>query len=93
MSTSFVPRGDNVFVRPQSHEEISEAGIIIPDTVEAEKPTSGVVTAVGPDVLIDVVPGSVVLFGAYATSEVQLNGETIWSLRDADIMAVSDEQN
>lgn len=87
MST-FTPRGSLVFVRPSTHEEQTASGLIIPDTVEHDAPTSGVVVSCGPEVSGDVVPGATVLFGAYAATQIELDGEEIWSIRDRDIVAV-----
>jgi chaperonin GroES len=45
---SIRPLGDRVVVKPAAKEEKSASGIIIPDTVDKEKPAKGVVIAVGP---------------------------------------------
>ncbi len=45
---SFKPLGDRVVVKPGVKEEKSASGIIIPDTVNKEKPAKGMVVAVGP---------------------------------------------
>lgn len=90
---TFVPRGDIVFVRPQSADEMTASGIIIPATVEAEIPTSGVVVSVGPDVASDIQPGKIVLFGAYAATELEVQGETLWTIRDRDLMSVGDPES
>jgi len=41
------PLGDHVLVEPAEEKEVKKGGIIIPDTAK-EKPTEGIVRAVGP---------------------------------------------
>jgi chaperonin GroES len=45
---SIRPLADRVVVKPMVKEEKSVSGIIIPDTVDKEKPAKGTVVAVGP---------------------------------------------
>jgi len=93
MSDTFQPRGSLVFVRPSSREERTASGLIIPDVVEQDAPTSGVVVSCGPEVSEDVVPDALVLFGAYAATQIELDGQEIWSLRDRDIVAVKQRKD
>ena len=42
------PLGDRVIVRPLDAEDVTDSGLVIPDTAQ-EKPQRGEVTAVGDD--------------------------------------------
>src|SRR5216684_93204 len=47
MATHLKPLGDRVLVEPVEEKEVKKGGVIIPDTAK-EKPTEGIVRAVGP---------------------------------------------
>ena len=89
------PLADRVVVRPLEPEEKKQGGIIIPDTAK-EKPQQGEVVAVGPGkidnngkrVPMEVKVGDKVLFGKYAGTEVELDGQEYLIMREADILAV-----
>ena len=42
-----VPIGGNILVKPLSENTVSAAGIVLPDTVDKEKPQKGEVVALG----------------------------------------------
>ena len=42
-----IPLGDRVLVKPMEKEKKTKSGIIIPDTVDKERPEMGKVIAVG----------------------------------------------
>jgi chaperonin GroES len=84
------PLHDRVIVRPAKAEEKTAGGIIIPDTAK-EKPQRGTVVAAGPgkkDEPVTVKTGDSVLYGKYAGTEFQINGEDLLILRESDILAV-----
>jgi chaperonin GroES len=89
------PLHDRIVVRRQEEERTSAGGIVIPDSA-AEKPSRGLVLAVGNGKPLDngdtrslaVKVGDVVLFGKYAGNEVKVNGEELVVMREDDIMAV-----
>ena len=90
------PLGDRVVVNPLDKEEKTSAmGIIIPDTVNKEKPMQGKVVAVGPgryddgDLLpMSVKEGQTVLFSKYGYDEVKIEGVEYYILSEAQILAV-----
>lgn len=41
------PLGDRVLIKPKHEEEVTEHGIVLPDTVEKEKKAQGKVVAIG----------------------------------------------
>jgi chaperonin GroES len=92
---SFRPLHDRVVVRRLDSEEKSKGGIIIPDTAK-EKPSEGVVVAVGPGarddsgkiVAPDVKAGDRILFGKWSGTEVKLDGEELLIMKESDIMGV-----
>ena len=91
----FRPLHDRVVVRRLDSEEKTKGGIIIPDTAK-EKPSEGVIEAVGPGardesgkiVALDVKVGDRVLFGKWSGTEVKLNGEDLLIMKESDIMGV-----
>lgn len=89
------PLHDRILVRRAEEEQVSEGGIVIPDTA-AEKPIRGEVVAVGKGKLLDdgsvraldVKAGDKVLFGKYSGTEVKLDGDEYLVMREDDVMAV-----
>lgn len=91
------PLHDRVVVRPMDgkEEKTSPSGIIIPETVEKEKPMRGTVVAVGPGKFDDgvVVPmqvqeGDEVLFSKYGYDEVKVDGVEYYILVESQILAI-----
>ena len=71
------PLADRVLISPAAAEEKTVGGIIIPDTVK-EKPLQGSVIAVGEgksDEKMVLKEGDQVLYGKYAGTEVEFEGE------------------
>ena len=84
------PLADRVLVKPTPAEEVTVAGIIIPDSAK-EKPLKGTVLATGSgtkDEDMVVKEGDVVLYGKYAGTEVELEGEKYLIMRQSDVLAV-----
>lgn len=84
------PLADRVLVQPAPAEEKTVGGIIIPDSAK-EKPLKGVVKAVGngtKDEEMVVKPGDEVLYGKYAGTEIELDGEKYLIMRQSDILAI-----
>ena len=93
---SIEPLGDRVLVQPlKNDEKVSASGIIMPDTVNKEKPEQGKVIAVGKGRYDDgvLVPmslkvGQTVLFSKYGYDEVKVNGEEYYILSESQVLAV-----
>jgi chaperonin GroES len=89
------PLHDRVIVKRVEEESKTKGGIIIPDTAK-EKPVEGKVIAVGDGKLADdgkkiplqVKAGDKILFGKYAGTEIQIDGEEHLIMREDDIIAV-----
>jgi chaperonin GroES len=92
---SFRPLHDRVVVRRVDSEEKSAGGIIIPDNAR-EKPSEGLIEAVGPGarddsgkiVPPDVKAGDRILFGKWSGTEVKLDGQELLIMKESDIMGV-----
>ena len=84
------PLADRVLITPAPAEEKTVGGIIIPDTAK-EKPLQGTVVAVGegkkdePMILKD---GDTVLYGKYAGTEIEYDGEKYLVMRQSDVVAI-----
>jgi len=93
------PLYDRVVVRRLDAETTTRGGIIIPDAA-AEKPNRGEVIAVGPGAVLDsgetrpmaVNVGDRVLFGKYAATEQEIDGEELLIVKESDIIAVLEEE-
>jgi chaperonin GroES len=91
----FRPLHDRLLVKRIEEEARSKGGIVIPDTAK-EKPQEGRVVAVGTGKVsedgtvtpLEVHVGDRVLFGKYAGTEVQLDGEEHLIIREDDVLAV-----
>jgi chaperonin GroES len=91
------PLGDRVVVRPADTNEEKQlaSGIIIPETVDKERPSKGTVVAVGPGKYDDgvLVPmtvkvGDTVLFSKYGFDEVKIDGVEYYILSEGSVLAV-----
>lgn len=86
------PLADRVLVQPMKAEQ-KIGGIIIPDTASKEKPIQGTIIAVGngtKDEEMILKAGDSVLYGKYAGTEVELEGEKYLIMRQSDVLAVLD---
>ena len=91
----FRPLHDRVLVERVEEDSKTAGGIIIPDTAK-EKPSEGIVVAVGPGarddsgktVAPDVKAGDRVLFGKWGGTEVTIDGKDLLIMKESDIMGV-----
>ncbi len=84
------PLADRVLIKPTPAEEKTLSGIIIPDSAK-EKPLRGTVLAVGngtKDEEMVVKVEDIVMFGKYAGTEIELDGEKLLIMRQSDILAI-----
>ena len=98
MSTqhTIIPLGDRVLVKPTAQEGTkTQSGIIIPDTVDKEKPEQGKVVAVGEGRYEDgkIIPvrvkvGDKVMFSKYGYDEIKVDGEEYFILKEDSVLAV-----
>ena len=86
---SIKPLADRVLIQPAAAEEKSAGGIILPDSAQ-EKPLQGKVIATGngtKDEEMVVKAGDTVLYGKYAGTEIEFEGEKYLIMRQSDILA------
>ena len=84
------PLADRVLVLPAPAEKKTIGGIIIPDSAK-EKPLKGKVIAIGngtKDEEMVVKPDDTVLYGKYAGTEIELDGEKYLIMKQSDILAI-----
>ena len=92
---AFTPLHDRVVVRRTESDEKTAGGLIIPDSAK-EKPAEGKITAVGDGKTLEngekqaliVKVGDRVLFGKYAGTEIDIDGEEQLIMREDDIIAI-----
>ncbi len=84
------PLADRVLVKAEAAEEKTVSGIIIPDSAK-EKPLRGEVLAVGTgtkDEQMVLKAGDHILYGKYAGTELEYEGEKYLIMRQSDVLAV-----
>lgn len=90
------PLYDKVVIKPLSEEEVTASGIVLPDTVDKEKPMQGEVVAVGPGKRLEsgqvqpltVKVGDKVLFTKYAPDEVEVGDEEYLVIEEEKILGI-----
>jgi len=95
MGLNVKPLGDRVLVEPVEEKEVKKGGIIIPDSAK-EKPTEGVVRALGTGKkdedgkvqAFEVKVGDRVLISKYGGTEIKVDGKEYKLLNADDILAV-----
>ena len=83
------PLADRILVKPLAAEEKTIGGIIIPDSAK-EKPAKGEIIAVGAgtkdeEMILKV--GDIILYGKYAGTEIEHEGEKFLIMRQNDVLA------
>jgi chaperonin GroES len=91
------PLGDRVLVQiEESSSQVTDTGIIIPETVDREKPQQGKVVAVGDGRMTDtgdIIPmrvkkGDVVIFSKYGPDEITVNDTEYYIVGEESILAI-----
>jgi len=89
------PLGDRVLIEPLK-EEKKKGGIILPDTVDKERPEKGLVIAVGVGkkddngklIPMNVKKGDKVLFTKYGPNEIKVEEKEYLIAKEEDILAI-----
>ncbi|MEA3398413.1 MAG: co-chaperone GroES [Patescibacteria group bacterium] len=92
------PLNDHVVVKPITEDEVTKSGIVLPDTVDKERPEKGEVTAVGEGKLLDngqraassVNVGDIVMFKKYSPDEIKVDDVDYLVISEGDILAIID---
>ena len=90
------PVSDHIVLKPMDNETTTKSGLIIPDTVDKDRPEQAEVLSVGPGKLlengqrqpVEVQPGQKVLFKKYAPDEFEIDGEKYLVIRAEDVIAI-----
>ena len=92
--TKIKPLAGYALIEPQDAEEISAAGIVLPDTVK-EKPAEGIVIAVGNSIKrpeheekAEFKVGDVVLYKKWGGDEIKVGGKELKLVKFEDVMAI-----
>lgn len=92
------PLQDRVLIKRLDENTKTAGGIIIPDTAK-EKPSEGIVEAVGPGMVtpegktipMSVKVGDKVLFGKWSGTEIKVKGEDRLIIKEPEILAIISE--
>ena len=90
------PIGGNILVKPLNEDKVSASGIVLPETVDKEKPQKGEVVALGTGkrdhegkvVAFSVKAGDVVLFKKYSPDEIKIDGEDYLIMDEDAVLCV-----
>lgn len=96
MKIKIEPLHDKVVVKPLTAEEVTTSGIVLPETVDRDKPMQGEVVAVGPGKMMKdgkraamtVKVGDKVLFTKYAPDEVEIENEEYLVVDEDKILGI-----
>lgn len=92
------PLNDHVIVKPITEDEVTKSGIVLPDTIDKERPEKGTIEAVGPGKLLDngqraqmsVKIGDKVMFKKYSPDEIKVKDEKYLVISESDILVILD---
>lgn len=93
---TLTPLGARIVVRPSIPERQTASGLIIAETARGYTPTQGVVLAVGPGgftdrgfrIPMEISVGDTVLFQEFGGAEIKHDGETVFLLEQAEVLAI-----
>ena len=94
--TQLTPIGGYILVKPISGEKVSASGIVLPDTVDKEKPQKGKVVALGSGkistdgkkVAFNVKLGDIILFKKYSPDQIEIDGEDYLIMEEDAILGI-----
>lgn len=89
------PLEDRVVVKPQTAEEKTAGGIVLPGSAQ-EKPSMGKIVSIGTGKMLNngerakmsVKKGDIIIYGKYAGSDVEVDGTEYKILRESEIFGV-----
>lgn len=90
------PLSDNVVVKPTAKDEVTKSGIVLPGTVDKERPEKGEVIAIGEGKILEngqrapmnVKVGDKVMFKKYSPDEIKIDDQEYLILSQNDILAI-----
>lgn len=87
------PLGNRVLIEPLEAEEVTKAGIILPDSAKEEK-SEGTVISIGSGLVegkeykFSVKVGDKVLYGKYAGEEIKIDGKDFKIVKEDEILGI-----
>ncbi len=93
---NFQPLGAHILVKPVEEEKTTASGIVLPDTVDKEKPQKGKVVALGTGkinekgekVAFSVKVNDMVIFKKYSPDEIEIDGVDYLIMTEDDILGI-----
>ena len=96
--TKLRPLGDHIVIKKAEPVQETEHGIIIPEVARDELHRGEVIAvgtgkyeAYGDRQLIEVEVGELVIYGKYAGSEIEVDGEKLIVIRESDILVAVEQ--
>ena len=91
---NYKPLADRVIIKPETAEQTTKSGIVLPDTAQ-EKPQAGTIVAVGTGKVTDegkVLPmnvkvGDTVIYSKYSGTEIKEENTEYLIVKESDIFA------
>ena len=93
------PLSNHILLETAVEEKVTKSGIVIPDTVDKERPMKAKILAVGPGkrddegefIPMSVKVGDLVLFRKYGPDELELDGKKYLIASEDDVLAIIEE--
>ena len=90
------PLSDHIVVKPITDSATTKSGIVLPQTIEKERPEQGEVLAVGEGRILDngnrlpvsVKPGQKIIFKKYTLDEIKIDGVEYLILSESEILVI-----
>lgn len=90
------PLSDYILIEPIKEQEKTKSGILLPETVDKDKPEQGIVIAIGPGkknkkgepISLSIKVGQKVLFTKYGPNEIKVDNKEYLIAREDDILAI-----
>jgi len=90
------PLSDYILIEPIKEEEKTKSGILLPETVEKERPEQGRIIATGSGrrtedgkiIPVSIKPGQKVLFTKYGPNEIKVDDKEYLIVKEEDILAI-----
>ncbi len=92
----FQPLGGSILVKPVTADKVTSSGIVLPDTINKEKPQKGEIVVLGTGkvndkgekVAFNVKIGDVVIFKKYSPDDIEIDGEEYLIMNEDDILGI-----
>ncbi len=93
------PLADHILIEPIVRDEKTKTGILLPETIEKERPEQGKVIAVGPGkktssgkiLSLEVKKGDIVFFTKYSPNEIKVDNKEYLIVKAEDVLAILEE--